>query len=58
MDGQFIALTEVIQPEQEVEVSIQFKAPDEAGVYVSTWTMQNPQNVTFPEPIYVKIIVQ
>lgn len=58
MDGQFIALTEVIQPGQEVEVSIQFKAPAQAGVYVSTWTMQNPQNVTFPEAIYVKIIVQ
>ncbi len=58
MDGQFIAFTEVIQPGQEVEVSIQFKAPSQAGVYVSTWTMRNPQGVTFPEAIYVKIIVQ
>ncbi len=58
MDGQFIAFTEVIQPGQEVEISIQFKAPAEAGVYVSTWTMTNPQNVNFPDAIYVKIIVQ
>ncbi len=58
MDGQFIALTEVVQPGQEVEVSIQFKAPAETGVYVSTWTMRNPQGFTFPAAIYVKIIVQ
>lgn len=58
MDGRFIALTEVVQPGQEVEVSIQFKAPAQAGVYVSTWSMRNPQGFLFPEAIYVKIIVQ
>lgn len=58
MDGQFIAFTEVIQPGQEVEVSVQFKAPTEAGTYVSTWTMKNPRGVAFPEAIYVKIVVQ
>ena len=58
MDGQFIAMTEVIQPGQEVEVSVQFKAPEQAGEYLSAWTMQNPQGVTFPERIFVKIIVQ
>lgn len=58
MDGQFIAFTEVIQPGQEVEVSVQFKAPTQAGNYVSTWTMTNPRGVTFPEAIYVKITVQ
>jgi len=58
MDGQFIAMTEVIQPGQEVEVSVQFKAPEQAGEYLSAWTMRNPQGVTFPERIFVKIIVQ
>ena len=58
MSGQFIAMTEVIQPGQEVEVSVQFKAPDDSGEYLSAWTMQNPQGVTFPEVIFVKIIVQ
>lgn len=58
MSGQFIAMTEVIQPGQEVEVSVQFKAPDAAGEYLSAWTMRNPQGVTFPEVIFVKIIVQ
>ena len=58
MSGQFIAMTEVIQPGQEVEVSVQFKAPDKAGEYLSAWTMQNPQGVSFPEIIFIKIIVQ
>ena len=58
MSGQFQPLTEVVQPGQEVEISVQFKAPDKAGVYLSAWQMSNPAGVTFPEPIYVKIIVQ
>lgn len=58
MSGQFIAMTEVIQPGQEVELSVQFDAPDAAGEYLSAWTMQNPQGVSFPEIIFIKIIVQ
>jgi len=58
MSGQFIAFTEVIQPGQEVEVSVQFKAPAQAGTYVSAWSMRNPAGVFFPVTIYVKIIVQ
>lgn len=58
MSGQFQPLTEVVQPGQEVELSVQFQAPDDAGVYLSAWQMSNPGGITFPEPIYVKIIVQ
>ncbi|HJR82215.1 MAG TPA: NBR1-Ig-like domain-containing protein [Anaerolineales bacterium] len=58
MSGQFQPLTEVVQPGQEVELSVQFRAPDEVGQYLSAWQMSNPAGVTFPEPIYVKIIVQ
>jgi len=58
MSGQFIAMDEVVQPGQEVEVSVQFKAPDATGEYLSAWSMRNPQGVTFPEVIFVKIIVQ
>lgn len=58
MSGQFVALTEVVQPGQEVEVSVQFKAPTAAGEYLSAWTMRNPQGVTFPQIVFVKIIVQ
>lgn len=58
MSGQFIALTEVVQPDQEVELSVQFSAPDAAGEYLSEWTMRNPAGVTFPEIVFVKILVQ
>jgi hypothetical protein len=58
MDGQFIAMKEVIQPGQEVEVSVQFKAPSQAGIYVSAWSMRNPSGFFFEERIFVKIIVQ
>jgi Ig-like domain from next to BRCA1 gene len=58
MDGQAQQLTQVVQPGQEVEVSVQFTAPSEIGEYLSAWQMSNPKGVTFPEAIYVKIIVQ
>jgi len=58
MDGQPQALTQVVQPGQEVEISVQFTAPSEIGNYLSAWQMSNPRGITFPEAIYVKIIVQ
>jgi hypothetical protein len=58
MDGQPQALTQVVQPGQEVEISVQFTAPSEIGEYLSAWQMENPAGITFPEAIYVKIIVQ
>ena len=58
MSGQFQPLTEVVQPGQEVELSVQFTAPDAVGEYVSAWQMQNPAGVEFEEIVFVKIIVQ
>lgn len=58
MSGQFIPLTVVVQPGEEVELSVQFKAPTQVGEYVSAWAMKNPQGRTFPQIIFVKIIVQ
>jgi len=58
MSGQFIALTEVVQPGQEVELSVQFEAPAQAGTYVSAWSMRNPAGVFFPLRVFIKIIVQ
>ena len=58
MDGQFQTINTVVQPGQEVEVSVQFTAPDAANQYLSAWQMSNPKGVTFPQAIYVKIIVQ
>ena len=58
LSGQFIAMNQVIQPGEEVDVSVQFKAPEKVGEYLSAWTMRNPKGVAFPEIIFVKIIVQ
>jgi len=58
MAGQWQPLTQVVQPGQEIELSVQFKAPDKVGEYLSAWQMANPRGVTMPEAIYVKIIVQ
>ena len=58
MSGQFVALTDVVLPGEEVEVSVQFKAPAQAGTYLSAWQMRNPAGVTFEEIIFAKIIVQ
>ncbi len=58
MKGQFQPLAGVIQPGEETEVSVQFKAPDKTGEYLSAWQMQNPSGVTFPKIIFVKIVVQ
>ncbi len=52
----------VIGPGQEVEISVQFKAPTKVGEYVSAWTLANPKGVTFfgngNKPLYVKIVVK
>jgi hypothetical protein len=58
MSGQPQAITQVVQPGQEVEVSVQFTAPDAIGEYLSAWQMSNPAGVTFPEAVYVRIVVQ
>ncbi|HLF72903.1 MAG TPA: NBR1-Ig-like domain-containing protein [Anaerolineales bacterium] len=58
MSGQFQPLEEVVQPAQEVDLSVQFTAPSAAGEYLSAWQMSNPAGVTFPEIIFVRVIVQ
>ena len=58
LNGQPQALTTVVQPGQEVEISVQFTAPSTANQYLSAWQMSNPKGVTFQQAIYVKNIVQ
>ncbi len=58
MSGQAEPLTQVVQPGQEVELSVQSQAPDAIGEYLSAWQMANPRGITMPEAIYVKSIVQ
>ena len=54
MSGQFVALTDVVLPGEEVDVSVQFQAPSEVGTYLSAWQMRNPAGITFEEIIFVK----
>lgn len=50
-------LTTVVAAGQEVEISVNFKAPSLSGEYVSAWQMTNSNGVAFGEPVYVKVIV-
>jgi hypothetical protein len=58
MDGQPIALSTAVAPGEEVEVSVQFKAPNDLGEYISYWRMANSAGSPFGEFFYVKIMVK
>jgi len=58
MDGQAAALDQVVEQGEEVEVSVQFTAPNESGEYLSAWRMVNPAGTPFGETFFVKIIVE
>jgi hypothetical protein len=62
MSGVAQPINGVIGPGQEIEISVQFKAPAKAGEYVSAWTMQNAAGIKFfgigAKPLYVKIVVK
>jgi hypothetical protein len=55
-------LSAAIGPQQEVEVSVQFTAPDLPGTYRSYWTLQNGAGIAFQgndnKVLYVQIVVQ
>ncbi len=50
--------TGAVGPGQEVELSVNFKAPAQAGTYLSAWQMTNAGGKAFPKPVYVKIVVK
>ena len=58
MSGKAQALSGVVAPGQEVEVSVQFIAPTKSGSYTSPWQMANANGTPFPKVIFVKIIVK
>jgi hypothetical protein len=61
MDAQAIPLTALVAPGQEVEVSVQFKAPSTAGEYTGYWQMVNASGISFGSKdfiLIVKIVVQ
>jgi hypothetical protein len=58
MSGAPVPLGTVIQVGQEVDVSVNFKAPTAVGEYTSAWQMANAKGVPFGKAIFVKIVVK
>lgn len=62
MDGVAQPLGAAIAPGQEVDVSVQFTAPDLPGTYFSVWTLQNARGIPFQgndnKALYVQVVVQ
>ena len=60
--GEAQPLSAAIAPQQEVEVSVTFTAPDLPGTYTSYWTLQNGAGIAFQgndnKVLYVQIVVQ
>jgi len=62
MSGVPQPINSVVAPGQEIEISVQFKAPTKIGEYVSAWTLSNPKGIPFfgnnNKPLFVKIVVK
>jgi hypothetical protein len=61
MSGEAVPFATVVAPGQEIDVSVNFKAPDKLGEYVSSWQMANPQGLSFGSKeniLFVKIVVK
>jgi hypothetical protein len=58
MDGQPVAFTVTVNPGEEVEVSVHFKAPNNPGEYLSSWRVANAAGSPFGKFFYVKISVR
>lgn len=61
MNAQPIPLAALVAPGQEVDVSVQFKAPSTAGEYTGYWQMVNAKGIPFGTKdfiLIVKIVVQ
>jgi hypothetical protein len=52
-----IAIGREVLPEEEIDISIQMKAPANPGSYSSVWVMSNENRSNFKEPVYIRIKV-
>jgi len=50
-------LPKAVLPNEEVLVSVLFRAPTKAGEYLSAWRMSAPIGGAFGKPLFVKIVV-
>lgn len=58
MGGVPAAITTTVAPNQEADVSVQFKAPTKVGEYLSAWRMASPSGYAFGQFFFVKIVVR
>ncbi len=58
MTGEPVPLATLVEVGQEVDVSVNFKAPAAVGEYTSAWQMANALGVPFGKAIFVKIVVK
>lgn len=58
MSGKPAPLGTVVEVGQEIDVSVNFKAPTNIGEYTSAWQMANGKGIPFGKAIFVKIIVK
>ena len=52
-----IAIGREVLPGEEIDISIQMKAPANPGSYSSVWVMSNENRSNFKEPVYIRIKV-
>lgn len=58
MSGVAEPLTTTVAPREEIEISVRFKAPNNAGQFSSTWRMANASNTPFGQNFFVLIVVR
>jgi hypothetical protein len=58
MSGVPAAIPTPVIPNQEVDVSVQFKAPTKVGEYLSAWRLADPRGYAFGQFFFIKIIVR
>ena len=58
MSGEPVPLGTLVEVGQEIDVSVNFKAPTAVGEYTSAWQMANPKGIPFGKAIFVKIVVK
>lgn len=57
MSAQPVPLTALVAPGQEVDVSVQFKAPTTPGEYKGYWQMVNSKGIPFGQKDFILVVV-
>lgn len=58
LSGESVPLGTLVEVGQEVDISVNFKAPTAVGEYLSAWQMTNAKGIPFGKAIWCKIIVK